>query len=211
MQHISRQLLYAILTAFVLWAVMFSPLTSPFVPFWWAMTGSAVVLISLAFCLGERPHVTCQYLQKEVWLDLLLGVGIAVVLWGCFWVGDKVSQWLFPSFARHQVDTIYQMKEGWSKWLLSGLLLLVIGPAEELFWRRYVQQELGNTWKAALLTVVIYSAVHIASLNFMLVMAAMVCGIVWGGLYLLMPKRFGAIMISHALWDAAVFIWFPIL
>jgi len=175
------------------------------------MTGSALVLITLAFCLGQRPHLTSEYLKKELWIDLLLGLGIAVVLWGCFWLGDKVSQWLFPSFARQQVDTIYQMKDGWSKWLLSGLLLLVIGPSEELFWRRFVQQELGNTWKAALLTVGIYTAVHIISLNFMLVMAAMVCGIVWGGLYLLFPKRFGAIMLSHALWDAAVFIWFPIM
>lgn len=206
-----HRILYPILVAFALWGLMFSPWTSPYIPFWWAMTGSALVLMGLAFCLDTIPRPTSQYFQKDLLIDLLLGIAIAIVLWGCFWIGDKVSQWMFPSFARHQVDTIYLMKDGWSKWLLSCLLLFLIGPAEELFWRRFVQRGLGNTWQAALLTVGIYTAVHIISLNFMLVMAALVCGVVWGGLYWLMPKRFGAILISHALWDAAVFIWFPIM
>jgi membrane protease YdiL (CAAX protease family) len=51
--------------------------------------------------------------------------------------------------------------------------------------------------------------VHLPSGNFMLIMAAMVCGIVWGGLYWLMPKNLKAIIISHALWDAAAFVWLP--
>ena len=44
----------------------------------------------------------------------------------------------------------------------------------------------------------------------MLLMAALVAGIVWGGLYRLFPQRLGAIIVSHAVWDVAVFIWFPI-
>ena len=37
-----------------------------------------------------------------------------------------------------------------------------------------------------------------------------VAGAVWGLMYRLFPERFAAIIISHALWDAAVFVWFPI-
>jgi hypothetical protein len=62
---------------------------------------------------------------------------------------------------------------------------------------------------AFVLTTACYTAVHLPSGNFMLIMAAMVCGIVWGGLYWLMPNRLPAIIISHALWDAAAFVWFP--
>ena len=43
----------------------------------------------------------------------------------------------------------------------------------------------------------------------MLIMAAMVCGIFWGGLYWLMPNHLKAIIVSHALWDAAAFVWLP--
>ena len=133
---------------------------------------------------------------------------------------------MFPSFARPQVNTIYAMKEGSSPVALSLLLLLIIGPAEELFWRGYVQRmmmksatggqqsvisnQLSATMLPTLLAVVLYAIIHIASLNFMLIMAALVCGVVWGGLYWLFPNRLPALVISHALWDAAVFVWFPI-
>ena len=143
---------------------------------------------------------------------MVWGVLIAVGLWGVFWLGDKVSAWLFD-FARPQVDTIYNMKEGESPWLLTLLMLFLIGPAEEIFWRRYVQQQLSERWGANAgfaVATAIYALVHAGSCNFMLVMAALTAGGVWGGLYRLFPRLFPAILVSHALWDAAVFIWFPI-
>ncbi len=144
--------------------------------------------------------------------NVLWGVLIAVGLWGVFWLGDKLSAWLFD-FARPQVDTIYNMKEGESPWLLTLLMLFLIGPAEEIFWRRYVQQQLSERWGANAgfaVATAIYALVHAGSCNFMLVMAALTAGVVWGGLYRLFPRLFPAILVSHALWDAAVFIWFPI-
>ena len=70
---------------------------------------------------------------------------------------------------------------------------------------------LDNRFWAMLVGVMIYTLVHFFSFNFMLIMAALVCGAVWGGLYWLFPNRLPAIILSHALWDAAVFIWFPIM
>jgi hypothetical protein len=46
-------------------------------------------------------------------------------------------------------------------------------------------------------------------MNFMLIMAAFTCGVCWGLLYRLFPQHFPAIVLSHALWDAAAFVWFP--
>lgn len=205
--------------ALVLWTLMFSPWTAPYLPFWPCMIGSAVILIALALYNGRKSIKEHLSVPMKQWLiDILLGVAIAAALWGIFWIGDKVSQWMFPSFARHQVDGIYGIKDGVNPILLSCLLLFVIGPAEELFWRGYIQQVLTTrfqqttrpTWVAALIAIAAYMLVHIFSFNFMLIMAALVCGVVWGGLYWLFPKHFLAIVISHALWDAAVFIWFPI-
>ena len=167
--------------ATALWGVMFSPLTAPHVPFWGMMSLSA-------------------------------GAGIAAGLWGVFWAGDQISSLLFD-FARPQVDSIYNMKEGTPAWLLSALLLLWIGPAEELFWRGYVQRRLTQQWNpnaGFAVTALVYALVHAPSCNFMLVMAAGVAGVVWGGIYRFFPQRLGALVVSHALWDAAVFVWFPI-
>jgi membrane protease YdiL (CAAX protease family) len=52
--------------------------------------------------------------------------------------------------------------------------------------------------------------VHLAKFNFMLIMAAAVAGFIWGLAYRFFPERLGALIISHALWDCAVFIWLPI-
>lgn len=203
-----KALVCVVALAFALWTVMFSPVTSPYVPFWWMMVGSTIVLSLLVTFLlpGWWRGMSWNFWQ------LALGVVIAVGLWFVFFVGDKVSAWFF-GFARSQVDAIYMMRKGWSPWLLSLLMLVLIGPAEEIFWRRYVQRTLADRWghnAGFLLATMLYALAHAGSCNFMLVMAAMVAGFVWGGMYRFFPRCFPAILMSHALWDAAVFIWFPI-
>ncbi|WP_307759193.1 type II CAAX prenyl endopeptidase Rce1 family protein [uncultured Mediterranea sp.] len=203
-----KKLVFTVVLAAVLWAVMFSPLTAPYVNFWWMMTASALTLSILSTCFNRGWWHAVRF----GWGEVLAGVGIAAALWGIFWTGDKVSSWLFD-FARPQVDLIYGMKEGESLWLLSLLMLVLIGPAEEIFWRGYVQRTLSDRWSpdaGFAVTTLVYALVHAASCNFMLVMAAAVAGVVWGGLYRLFPRRLGAIIVSHAVWDVAVFVWFPI-
>lgn len=203
-----RKLIFTLVLAAVLWTVMFSPLTAPHVNFWWMMTASALTLSILSTCFNPGWWRDVKWSVP----DLLLGVLIAAMLWGIFWMGDKVSSWLFD-FARPQVNLIYGMKEGESPWLLSVLMLFLIGPAEEIFWRGYVQRSLSQRWnsdKSFLVTTALYALVHAGSCNFMLLMAALVAGVVWGGLYRFFPERMAAIIVSHAVWDVAVFIWFPI-
>ena len=203
-----KRVLFTIAVAAILWSLMFSPLTAPFINFWWMMTASAVTLTVLVTFFGGEWWKQIKFSVK----DLVLGVFIAIVLWCIFWVGDKLSQLLF-NFARPQVDLIYGMKEGESAWLLTALMLFIIGPAEEIFWRGYVQKNLSGRWGANIgffMTAAVYALVHAGSCNFMLTMAALVAGFVWGALYRFFPERFTAIVISHALWDVAVFVWFPI-
>lgn len=203
-----KKAIFTLLLAATLWTIMFSPWTAPHVNFWWTMTGSACTLSICAtlFMPGwwKRVHIKLP--------DILLGIGIAVALWVVFWIGDKLSQIMF-NFARPQVDLIYGMKEGESPWLLTALMLFLIGPAEEIFWRGYIQQKFSERWSpniGFIVTTAIYALVHAGSFNFMLTMAALVAGAAWGLIYRIWPERFGAIIISHALWDVAVFIWFPI-
>lgn len=195
--------------AAVLWTIMFSPWTAPHVNFWVMMTISGLILTSYSTW-------ACPQWWREVKIDaanVILGVLLAAALWGVFWLGEFFSTLLFD-FARPQVDMIYGMKEGENPWLLTVLMLFIIGPAEEIFWRGYLQNSFSKRWNpdiAFLVTTVMYSIVHLPKFNFMLIMAAMVAGFVWGLAYRFFPEKLGAIIISHALWDCAVFIWFPIM
>ena len=203
-----RKPFLAICIAAILWFVMFSPWTAPHVNFWVMMTFSGLTLT--AYSTWASPGW-----WKDIRLDLtniLLGVALAAVLWGVFWVGDKLSSLMFD-FARPQVDMIYGMKEGENPWVLTILMLFIIGPAEEIFWRGYLQKSFSKKWNpnmGFIVTTLMYSLVHVSKFNFMLIMAAAVAGFVWGLAYRFYPEKFGAILLSHALWDCAVFIWFPI-
>ena len=200
-----KPLLSSILLAAIFWFLMFFPNLGLEINFWMMMTAASLTLTLLALYFGGKPDL------KLSWRELLEGVGIAVVLWFVFWTGDKLSQLLFD-FARPQVDLIYGIKGGTSPTLISLLLLCIIGPGEEIFWRGYVQRRLSARWSpnaGFLLATAAYTLIHIPSMNFMLVMAALVCGVIWGGLFRLFPKHFTAIVVSHALWDAAAFVWFP--
>mgnify|MGYP002625729423 CR=1 FL=1 len=208
------RLTIAVLTAAFLWFYMFSPWTGGWPNFWIVMSCSAVILTT--FGLSFTPDRQELLKVEKPWGQVLAGIVIAFALWGIFWVGDKVSAWMF-GFAREEVDAVYAMKTGMPSWLIALLLLFLIGPAEELFWRGYVQRTLGRVLggkspedKAFVLTAVIYALVHIWSFNFMLVMAALVAGVVWGLIYRLQPKALPALIISHALWDALVFVILPI-
>lgn len=207
-------LLTAVLVAALLWFYMFSPWTGGRLNFWLTMSFSAVVLttLTLSFTTDRRALLKVEKPLRQ----LLMGVVIALALWGVFWVGDKLSALMFD-FARPEVDAVYSMKTGLPPYVIAILLLLVIGPAEELFWRGYVQRTLtrllpgvkgANVAFAA--TTLVYALVHIWSFNFMLIMAALVAGAVWGLIYRLKPQALPALILSHALWDALVFVVMPI-
>ncbi len=209
-----QRLVIAVLTAALLWFYMFSPWTGGWPNFWVVMSCSAVILTTLG--LSFTPDRKELLKIEKPALQILAGIVIAFALWGIFWIGDKVSAWMF-TFARPEVDSVYAMKTGLPTWLIAVLLLSLIGPAEELFWRGYVQRTMSRILggknpedKAFILTAVIYALVHIWSFNFMLIMAALVAGLVWGLIYRLRPQALPALIISHALWDALVFVLLPI-
>ena len=195
--------------ATILWAIMFSPWTAPHINFWIMMTCSGATLT--LFTCWARPG-WWRDINMGI-SDILLGVALAAALWGIFWLGEYLSTLMFD-FARPQVDMIYGMKEGENPLVLTLLMLLIIGPAEEIFWRGLIQNRLSARWNpnvGFILTTLVYGLVHLPKFNFMLIMAAMVAGFIWGLAYRFLPNRLGAIIISHALWDCAVFIWFPIM
>ncbi|MGB4577111.1 MAG: type II CAAX endopeptidase family protein [Paludibacter sp.] len=203
-----KKVIIPVIVAIVFWFVMFSPWTKDHVNFWITMGFAGATLTLMSAFLGENFKKQFSFSVK----DLLIGLGSAVVLYVVFYLGDFFSSLLFD-FAKEQVGNIYQLKEGENPLILSLLLVLLVGPAEEIFWRGYIQRTLGakyGEWTALIVTILVYTLVHIWSFNFMLIMSAMVCGIFWGLLYKY-NKNLVTLIISHAVWDVSVLILFPIL
>lgn len=203
-----NKILISILIAAVLWFMMFSPWTAGMFNFWFAMSVSASVLWLLSIFFGKNFKQQFNFSSREV----AIGLVSAVALYGVFYLGNYLSTAWFD-FAKPQIGNIYSMKDGNNLYLVGVLLLILIGPAEEIFWRGYVQRALGNKygdWSAFILTTLVYTLVHVWSFNFMLIMAAMVCGAFWGLMFMYNKKNLVALVISHAVWDLSVFILFPI-
>jgi len=203
-------LLLPIIVAVGLWFIMFSPWTAPYLNFWLSMLFSASVLLVMSFCLGKDWKAQFSVNVHAV----LTGIFSAILLWGIFYIGNFFSNLLFD-FARPQVHNIYGLRDGNSHSLIALELLFIIGPAETVFWQGLVQRKMMDAtgaWKGFVITTLIYALAHVWAFNFILLMAALVCGAFWGLMYMtLKPRNLVPLLISHAVWDVMVFILFPIL
>jgi hypothetical protein len=200
------------------WFVLFSPWTAGLINFWGGMAVAAGVLTITSLLAGNAERRDAAFPRwsfgeafefkiTHVWN----GLAAAAILYGVFLLGDRISSLLFD-FAKPQVAGIYGTKSQASPWVIGSLLMFWIGPAEEIFWRGYVQRKLSQGlggWTGLIVATLIYTLIHIWSFNFMLIMAALICGVFWA----LMYKYFRSVwpgIISHAVWDAVIFVVLPI-
>ncbi|MHC4291092.1 MAG: CPBP family glutamic-type intramembrane protease [Planctomycetota bacterium] len=197
-----------VLAAMTAFFVLFGPWTKSTVSFWLMMPMTAGLLATTSLFL-ERKNLDDMYQFRPC--HVVTGLFAAGCLYLVFWVGHFVSTCILP-FAASQVDSIYGIRSEQNLWVISLLLLFVIGPAEEIFWRGFVQRRLSKKWGVLvgfIAATAIYTLVHIWSFNFMLIVAAALCGVFWGLLFVL-TKNLWPCIISHAIWDMIIFILLPI-
>lgn len=196
--------IFTIILAVIFWFIIFR---LELFNFWYSMSVAATTLAVLAIIFLGKP-----FSKKEInFRAVIIGITSAVVLYGIFWMGNFLAG-LFFSFAPVQVESIYQIRTQSHLWLISGILLFITSPAEEIFWRGFIQKWLEQkTGKLTgwLLAALIYSGVHVFSGNFMLTMAALVAGLFWGFIYAV-EESLVPVIISHALWTVLIFVVFPI-
>lgn len=197
--------LLSVLLAAILWFLLFviKPLD-----FWLEMSLSIVLLSAVAAFFNKGKFqfgkITLRY--------ILIGVLSAVLLYFVFYAGNIITGYILP-FKNVQVMSVYNNKAGVDLRLISFLLVFIIGPGEELYWRGFIQNTLSakhGSLKGFLLGTVLYAGVHILTGNFMLVVAALVCGLFWGFIYE-KEKSLVPVIISHAIWDLSVFVLFPLM
>ena len=94
---------------------------------------------------------------------------------------------------------------------IAARLALVIGPAEELFWRGFVQRGLAERlgrWRGAAAAASAYGGAHMVATNLTLVGAAGTAGAYWSALAAA-GVPMGALMVSHVVWDIWIFLLQP--
>ncbi len=190
--------------ALLLWYVAFGLEWSNF---WIKIALSASLLAGIACKL--EPLKPAQY--RIDGRALLLGALSAVALYFIFWLSKILAVQVLP-FADGQVAAIYGKGENVPRVAVFFLLLLVTGPAEEIYWRGFLQRNLMRRHGPVagwLLATVVYAGVHVWSMNLMLVGAAAVAGAFWGWLYLRWG-RLAPVIVSHALWSAFIFAVTPV-
>ena len=164
--------------------------------FWVRMTTTGFTLGALALASGEAERIRLR------WRHVALGFAIASGLYMIFQIGDRQARRIMPR-GEDQIDEIYALREIRPREEIALRLAAVIGPAEELFWRGWLQRRIG--WLPASAA---YAGAHLVTGNATLIGAAGVAGVYWGALAAL-GAPMTALVVSHVVWDVWIFLVSP--
>jgi membrane protease YdiL (CAAX protease family) len=173
--------------------------------FWPRMTGTGLVLGTLA--LAADPDLRRTRIRGR---DVPLGAASAAGLYAIFRVGDRMARKIMPT-GGEDIDEVYALRSLRPAGELAARLTLIIGPAEELFWRGLVQRRLAarlGRWRGGAAAAVAYGGAHVSTGNLTLTGAAATAGAYWSALAAAgMPM--GALIVSHVVWDVWIFLVRP--
>ncbi|HEX3220630.1 MAG TPA: CPBP family intramembrane glutamic endopeptidase [Candidatus Limnocylindria bacterium] len=173
--------------------------------FWQRMTMTGLSLGGYA--LAVSPESRRLRIRP---VDVGLGLASAATLYVTFQVGDRFARRFVPG-GEAQIRDIYALRKLRPRGEIAARLVAIIGPAEEIFWRGFVQATLARIlgrWRGAAAGTAAYGGVHVLTGNFTLIGAAGVAGAHWAALSA-MGMPLGALIVSHAAWDVWIFLLQP--
>ena len=165
--------------------------------FWERMTLTGFVLGNMALA-SDAELRRLRFRERDVALGLLSAVG----LYAIFQAGDRMARTVMPKGSQ-EIGDIYALRSLRPKPEIATRLATVIGPAEELFWRGFVQRRVGAAG-----AVLAYGGAHLVTGNATLIGAATVAGLYWGVLRAI-GMSMPALITSHVAWDIWIFLLAP--
>ena len=198
----------ALAIAFIFWSIIFSPFSPVRFNFWVELCAASAILAAIGVVSQKGSSKELYYFRP---LHIIVGIISAAVLYLIFLAGNYMLIHVSAS-SQAQIADVYKTRTQAPAGVIAFFLLVWIGPAEEIFWRGFIQQRLSRFFGSVsgyLMAAFLYAIVHVFSWNLPLFLAALTAGLFWGWLF----RKYKSIwpcVISHSLWDAAIFVFFPI-
>ncbi|WP_079508234.1 CPBP family intramembrane glutamic endopeptidase [Mesobacillus jeotgali] len=172
--------------------------------FWYIFTATMLVLISYSI-INEEIEDNTSALSF-----LTIGIASGAGLFGLFWLGSFLIELLNIPFSS-QISSLYSRFSPDLLWHYI-VLVLIIAPGEEIFWRGFIQKRLSRFFGMKMtigLSVLLYASVHLYSGQFILVLAAVIAGLAWSILYA-WKRSMPLIIVSHIVFDLLLFVFLPL-
>ena len=171
--------------------------------FWYIFSATLLFLISYSI-LNEELDDNESFIKY-----ITYGVISGIILFGVFWIGHSIIEMLNLPFTK-QISRLYGRFSPSQLWHYIVLILIIV-PGEEIFWRGFVQKRILKFMNAPvgiILSAILYTSVHFYSSQWILAFAAFVAGLFWGFLYR-WKKSMPLVIVSHLTFDLFLFVLLP--
>ncbi|WP_423409861.1 CPBP family intramembrane glutamic endopeptidase [Heyndrickxia sp. MSNUG] len=195
-----RRLILGILIAHLLLFFTFEDKTV----FWYIFTASMLVLISYSIKHEEIED------QASALSYFSIGIASGLGLFVLFWLGSSIIDILNIPLTT-QISRLYSRFSPEIIWHYL-VLILIIAPGEEFFWRGFIQKRLNQHYGMKMsigLSVILYASVHLYSGELILVLAAIIAGLAWSILYA-WKRSLPLVIVSHVVFDLLLFVFLPL-
>jgi len=172
--------------------------------FWYMYTFTTLIFMAIAFVQSKIED------DVQTWEYIVFGIGYGTLTYGIIAAGFKLFS-LFTDQTALSVEDFLRDYGPNTIWHYL-LLMFVVAPGEELFWRGFVQQKL-KTYMSPFLAVISASLLFGLSLSFsgfwLGVLAACFSGLIWGLLYE-WKRSMPLIIIAHITMTILLFLILPL-
>lgn len=192
-----------LVAATVLWYIMFQ---TSIINFWVLLTLSTSLLLIFSISLNRGLGIKNTFTSKNI----LIGTSSGFLLYLFFRISFEIVRSF--DFMNAGVQNVYILGGDIPILYIALILIFPISMSEEIYWRgliqRRIQLKIGpkQSW---LLATIIYTGVHLPTLNIPLLITAFIGGLVWGYIFM----RTGSVTagaISHTIFNLMIFVLMPL-
>jgi membrane protease YdiL (CAAX protease family) len=167
-------------------------------------TFTMLLFMALSFVLVKMED------EVQTWEFLVFGIGYGTLTYGLIATAYRFAS-IFTDDAAVSVERFLSVYGPTTIWHYL-LLMLIIAPGEELFWRGFIQQKLKD-YMSPFFAVLLASLLFGLSMSFsgfwLGVLAAFTSGMLWGLLYE-WKKSMPLIIIAHITMTILLFLVLPL-
>lgn len=192
-----------IILLMVVYALLFFTFSNEKV-FWYMYTFTMLLFMALSFIIVKMED------EIQTWEYLIFGIGYGTLTYGLIATGYRFFS-MFTELASVSVDRFLSDFGPTTVWHYL-LLMLIIAPGEELFWRGFIQQKLKaymSPFFAVLISSILFGFSMAFSGFWLGVLAAFISGMLWGVLYE-WKKSMPLIIVAHITMITLLFLVLPL-